>query len=172
VCASYLGNHPYESTAQTPILMQQNVMSTNNLDENNFSLSKMRSEIHKLLPEDLEYYIIEKSITHSGTNGPNEDPIGGQKGVSTYVCTNETYNLLLGISQTTFTKKQFEYLIEKMQMCHFTDEQLNNLKAILFDHRNGFTDDQWSAVFCLLSENRLNDEQFGIYVDTLDTLTQ
>jgi hypothetical protein len=29
----------------------------------------MRSKIHKLKPEDLEEPIIEKSITHSGTNG-------------------------------------------------------------------------------------------------------
>jgi hypothetical protein len=36
----------------------------------------MRSEIHKLKPEDLEDTIIKKSITHSGTNGPNETPIG------------------------------------------------------------------------------------------------
>jgi hypothetical protein len=93
MCASYLGNHPIESIAQLPIFMQQNIMSTNNLDENNFSLSKMRSEIHKLKPEDLEDSIIEYSITCSGTNGPNEEPIGGQKGVSTYVCTNETYEL-------------------------------------------------------------------------------
>jgi hypothetical protein len=36
----------------------------------------MRSEIHKLKPEDLEETIIEKSITHSRTNGPKETPIG------------------------------------------------------------------------------------------------
>jgi hypothetical protein len=59
-----------------------------------------------------------------------------------------------------------------MQMCHFTDEQWNNLKAILFDHRDGFTDDQWNTVSDLLSENRLNDEQFGIFMDMLDTLKQ
>jgi hypothetical protein len=111
MCASYLGNHPYENTARSPIFMQQNITSTNNLDGNTFSLSKMRSEIHKLKPEDLEESIIEKSITHSGTNEPNETPIGDRRGVSTYICTNETYKLLLGISQTTFTKKRFEYLI-------------------------------------------------------------
>jgi hypothetical protein len=71
-----------------------------------------------------------------------------------------------------FTKKQFEYLIETMQLCHFTDEQWNNLKAILIDHRNGFTNDQWKTVYHLLSENRLNDEQFRIFVDLLDTSTQ
>jgi hypothetical protein len=85
--------------------MQQNITSTNNLDENTFLLSNMRSEIHKLKPEDLEETIIEKSITHFGTNGPNEIPIGGQRGVSTYVGTNETYELLLRISQTIFTRK-------------------------------------------------------------------
>jgi hypothetical protein len=46
-----------------------------------------------------------------------------------------------------------------MQLCHFTHEQWNNLKAILIDHRDGFTDDQWTTVFHLLSENRLNDEK-------------
>jgi hypothetical protein len=52
---------------------------------------------------------------------------------------NETYKLLLGISQN---------LNKKNQLCHFTDEQLNDLKAILIDHRDGFTDDQWKTVFC------------------------
>jgi hypothetical protein len=63
---------------------QQNIPSTNNIDENSFSLSKMRSEIHKFKPEDLEETIIEKSTTHSGTNGTNETPIGDQRGVSTF----------------------------------------------------------------------------------------
>ena len=116
----------------------------------------MRLEIHKLKPEDLEETIIEKSTTHFGANGPNETPIGDQRGVSTCICTNETYKILLGISQTIFTNKQFEYLIETMQFCHFTDEQWNNLKAILIDHKDE-----------LLSENRLNDKQFGICVDML-----
>ena len=31
---------------------------------------------------------------------------------------------------------------------------------------------QWKTVFPLLSENRLNDKQFGIFVDMLHTLTQ
>jgi hypothetical protein len=132
----------------------------------------MRSEIHKLKPEDLEETIIEKPTTHSGKNGPNETPIGGQRGVSTLICTNETYKILLCISQTMFTKKQFEYLIETMQLCHFTDEQWNNLKAVLIDHRDGFADDQWKTVFLLLSDNRLNNKQFGIFVDMLDTSTQ
>ncbi len=65
--------------------MQQNIMSTNNLDENTFSLSKMRSEINKFKHEDLEETVIEKSTTQSGTNEPNETPIGDQRGVSTYM---------------------------------------------------------------------------------------
>ncbi len=75
MCA-YLANHPYENVPQSPIFKQQNILSTNNLHEHSFSLSKMRSEIHKLKSEDLEETIIEKSITHSGTNGPNETPFG------------------------------------------------------------------------------------------------
>ncbi len=120
----------------------------------------------------MEEKIIQKKTTHSGTNGPKETPIGDQRGVSTFICMNETYKILLGISQTIFTKKQFEYLIETMQFCHFTDEQWNNLKAILIDHRDGFTGDQWKTVFHLLSEKRLNDEQFGFFVDMFDTSTQ
>jgi hypothetical protein len=84
---------------------------------------KMRSEIHKLNPEDLEDSIIEKSITQSGTNGPNEDPIGGQKGASTYVCTDETYKLLFGISQTTFMKNNLNISSKK---CRCVISQMNN----------------------------------------------
>ncbi len=69
-----------------------------------FSLSKIRSKIHKLKPEDLEETIIEKSTTLSGMNQTNETPIGDRRGVSTFICTNETYRILLGISLTIFTK--------------------------------------------------------------------
>jgi hypothetical protein len=71
-----MANHPYENAARSPLFKQQNIRSTNNLDDNSFSLSKIRSDIHKLKPEDLEETIIEKSTTHSRTNGPNETPIG------------------------------------------------------------------------------------------------
>ncbi len=59
-----------------------------------------------------------------------------------------------------------------MQLYLFTDDQLNNLKAILIDNRDGFIDDKWKTVFHLLSENRLNNEQFQIFVDMLDNSTQ
>ncbi len=52
MCASYMVNHPYENVARSTIFKQQNIQSTNNLDDNGFSLSKMRSEIHKLKPQD------------------------------------------------------------------------------------------------------------------------
>jgi hypothetical protein len=52
--ASYRANHPYENVAKSPIFKQQNIQTTNILDGNSFSLSKMRSDIHKLKPEDLE----------------------------------------------------------------------------------------------------------------------
>ncbi len=42
----------------------------------------MRSEIHKLKPEDFEETMIEKPTTHPGTR-PNENQIGDQRGVST-----------------------------------------------------------------------------------------
>jgi hypothetical protein len=53
----------------------------------------MRSEIHKLKPEDLEETIIEKPSSHPGTNGPNENQIGHQRGVSTLICMDETYRI-------------------------------------------------------------------------------
>jgi hypothetical protein len=71
-----------------------------------------------------------------------------------------------------FTKNQFQFLIETMQLYHFTDEQWNNLKAILIDNKHGFTDDQLKMIFHLLNENRFNDEQLRIFVDMLDTSTQ
>ncbi len=61
MCASYMANHPYQNVARSPIFKQQNIHTINNLDDNGFSLSKMRSEIHKLKPEDLEETIIEKT---------------------------------------------------------------------------------------------------------------
>ncbi len=59
-----------------------------------------------------------------------------------------------------------------MQLYHFSDEQWNNLKAILTGNKDGFTDDQWKMVNHLFSQNRLNDERFRIFVDMLDTSTQ
>ncbi len=43
----------------------------------------MRSEIHKLKPEDLEETIIEKPTTHPRTNGPNENQNGDWNEMST-----------------------------------------------------------------------------------------
>ena len=59
-----------------------------------------------------------------------------------------------------------------MKLYHFSDEQWNILKATLKDNKDGFTDNQWKMVNNLLSENRLNDEQFEIFVDMLDISTQ
>jgi hypothetical protein len=115
-------NHPYENVARSPIFKQQNIQTTNDLDDNSFSLSKMRSEIHKSKPVDLEETIIDKPTTHPGTNGPNEIQIGDWRGVSTLICMGDTYRILLSISQAMFTNKQFQYLIETMQLYHFTDE--------------------------------------------------
>jgi hypothetical protein len=172
MCAFYMANHPYENVARLPIFKQQNIHITNNLDGNSFSLSKMRSDIYNLKPDDLEETIIEKPTSHPGTNGPNEIQIGDRRVLSTLICMDETYRILFSISQAMLKKKQFQFLIETVQLYHFTDEQLNKLGAILIDKRDGFTDDQWKMVFDLLNENRLNDEQFGIFVDMLGTSTQ
>jgi hypothetical protein len=59
MCASYMANHPYENLARSPIFKQQNIQTTDVLDEYSFSLLKMRSEIHKSKPEDLEETIVE-----------------------------------------------------------------------------------------------------------------
>ena len=56
-----MANHPYENLARSPIF--KNIHITNNLDGDCFSLTKMRLEIHKLKPEDLEETIIEKPLT-------------------------------------------------------------------------------------------------------------
>jgi hypothetical protein len=83
----------------------------------------MQSEIHKLKPDDLEESNFEKSTTHSGINEPNETPIGDQRGVSTYICTNETYRILLGISQTMFTKNSLNI---SLKQCSCFISQMNN----------------------------------------------
>ncbi len=54
MCASYMVNHPYEIEVRSPHFKQLNIKTTDELDDNCFSLSKMRSKIHKLKPEDLE----------------------------------------------------------------------------------------------------------------------
>ncbi len=136
MCASFMANHPYENVARLPIFKQQHIQATNNVDDTYFSLSKMRSDINKLKPEDLEETKIEKPTTKPGTNGPKEIQIGDQRGVSILICTDETYKILLSICQTIFTKKQFQFLIEKMEMYHFTDEQWNHLKATLIDKKD------------------------------------
>ncbi len=109
MCASYMANHPYENLARSPIFKQQNIHTINNLDDNCFSLTKLRSEIHKLKPEDLEKTIIEKPTTHPGTNGPDENQIEDRRGVSTLICMDETYRILLSISQAMFTKNSFSF---------------------------------------------------------------
>ncbi len=73
----------------------------------------MRSEIHKLKPEDLEETIIEKPTSHPRTNGPNEIQIGYQRGLSTLICMDETYRILLSISQAMFKKNNFSFSLRQ-----------------------------------------------------------
>jgi hypothetical protein len=73
----------------------------------------MRSEIHKLKSEDLEETIIEKPTSHPGTNGPNRIRVGDQRGLSTLICMDETYRILLSISQAMFTKNNFSFSLRQ-----------------------------------------------------------
>ncbi len=83
----------------------------------------MRSEIHKLLPEDLEETIIEKPTTHPGTNGSNENQIGDRRGVSILICIDDTYRILLSISQAKFTKNSLSI---SLRQCSCIILQMNN----------------------------------------------
>ncbi len=67
----------------------------------------MRSEIHKLKPEDLEETIVIESTTHPGSNGPNETQIGYWNEMSTLICREKTYRILLSISQAIITTNIF-----------------------------------------------------------------
>jgi hypothetical protein len=40
MCAPYMANHPYENVARSPIFKQQNIQTTNNLDDNIFHCQK------------------------------------------------------------------------------------------------------------------------------------
>ncbi len=40
MCASYMANHPYENVARSPIFKQQNIQTTNNLDDDCFHCQK------------------------------------------------------------------------------------------------------------------------------------
>ena len=113
MCASYMANHPYEIEVRSPIFNQLNIRTTKEIDDHCFSLSKMRSEIHKLKPENLEETIIEQPTSHLGTNGPIEIQIGHQRGLSTLICMNETYRILLSISQAMFTKNNFSFSLRQ-----------------------------------------------------------
>jgi hypothetical protein len=111
MCASYMANHPYDNVARSPIFKQQNIQSTNNLDDHGFSLSKMRSEIHKLKPEDLEETVIEKPKSHPGTNGPNEIQIGDRRGVSTSICMDEHAEYYSALDKQCSQKNNFSFYL-------------------------------------------------------------
>jgi hypothetical protein len=123
MCASYMANQPYEIEARSPIFKQLNIKTTDELDDNCFSLSKMRSEIHKLKPEDLEETIIEKPTTHPGTNGPNENQNGDTNKMLTLICREKTYRILLSISQTKFSKNSLSI---SLVQCSCIILQMNN----------------------------------------------
>ncbi len=83
----------------------------------------MRSDIHKLKPQNLEETIIENPTSHPRTNGPNEIQIGDWRGLSTLICMDETYRILLSISQAMFTKNNFSF---SLRQCSCIILQMNN----------------------------------------------
>ena len=64
----------------------------------------MRQEIHKLKPEDLEVTNIDKLTTHSGTNGPNENQNEDWNKMSTSICNEKTYRILLSQQYSFFSQ--------------------------------------------------------------------
>jgi hypothetical protein len=116
MCSSNLKKHIHNGTTSSPVFMQHNIMHSANLTENTISSTNLRSAIYKLQPKDLKYPTLERATSSFGNNGPNEDLIGNYSGTTPCLCTCETYQELLDIIQTTFTVKQFEYLINQMQV--------------------------------------------------------
>jgi hypothetical protein len=91
----------------------------------------MRTTILKLLPRDLENPIIENDAFLSSDQAPNKDQIGGDSETILVSCTCNAYQELFDIIQTTFSVKQYEYLINQIQKYHLTDEHWSKLKTLL-----------------------------------------
>ncbi len=62
----------------------------------------MRSDIHKLKPEELEETNIEKPTSHPGTNRPNETRIGDQRELLTFICMDETYKIQVDVIDISY----------------------------------------------------------------------
>jgi hypothetical protein len=121
-----MANHPYENVTRSPISKQQNIQSTNSLDDNCFSLSKMRSEIDKLKPEDLEETMIKKPTTQARTNGPNEPQLEIE----------EEYQLLYAQMRHT---EYFLALVKQSSQENSLNISLKHCSCVILQINNGIT---------------------------------
>jgi len=121
----------------------------------------------------LEFPIPEKTTSsHIGNDGPKEDMIEDCSGTTFHSCPNNIYHQIFETIQTSLMDQKYQYLIIQLKTYRLNDIQWTEFKSILNAHINSFTDDQWSQVQYLLSHDRLNDGQFSIFTDMIDTSQQ
>jgi hypothetical protein len=167
MCSSTLKTVTHEETVSSPVFIQPTFIHDATEVPHTISLTELRTAIHKLQPEDLEHPIVENPTSTIGTSGPNKNPLENLAHISIQSCTSQIYQAILTIIHTTFTKEQYEYIIIQLQKYPFNDEQCVNFKTILNLRRMICTDDQRNHPFHILFNNRLNDEQFNIFINML-----
>jgi hypothetical protein len=164
--------HSEKESITSSIFIQNECEHLEDDTENAISLSKMRAAIHKLQPQDLEFHIPEKTTTHIGNIGPKEIMKDNPSGTTFHPCPNNIYHQLLDIIQMIFTDQQYQYLIIQLKTYSLNDAQWNGFKSTMNSYTNSFTDNQWIQVQNLLSHDQLNDGQFNIFTDVIDTSRQ
>ena len=117
------------------------------------SLTEMRTVIHKLQPQYLQFPTPEIATSNIGNDGLKDDMIEDHSGTTFNSCPNNTYRQLLEIIQTSLTDQQYQYLIIQLKRYCLIDAQWTEFKSKLNSHTNAFTDDQWSQVHYFLSHN-------------------
>jgi hypothetical protein len=97
-----------------------------------------------------------------------EDP----SGTTFHSCPNNIHHQLLDIIQIILTDQQYQYLIIPLKTYCLNDAQWNGFKSTMNSHTDSFTDNQWIQAQNLLSHDQLNDGQFNIFTDMIDTFQQ
>jgi hypothetical protein len=164
--------HSEKESITSSIFIQNECEHLEDDIKNAISLSKMRAAIHELQPQDLEFPIPEKTTTHIGNDGPKEIMTDNSSGTTFHPCPNNIYLQLLDIIQMIFTDQHYQYLIIQLKKYHLNDTQWNGFKSTMNSHTDSFTDNQWIQVQNLLSHDQLNDGQFNIFTDMIDTSRQ
>ncbi len=172
MCSFKMKFHSGRESITSSIFIQNKHEHLEHDTENAISLTNMRAAIHKLQPQDLEFPIPEKTTSHIGNDGPKEVMMEDPYGTTFHSCPNNIYHQLLDIIQMILTDQQYQYLIIQLKTYRLNDAQWNELKSTMNSHTDSFTDNQWIQVQNLLSHNRLNDGQFNIFTDMVDTSRQ